>query len=573
MKLDEVFDALFQNRFRVSQCRHIVSETASMFVRQGDDSRNWEECLRNFELLQRMDCKFRLPPNHFWKPSDGLLETHELLKMYTMADNASQITEYHSKQHQEPSMTIPFHAMMKIRIELEHEHMSAWVCPDVSPQELIHQFDGQMKLIECTSDNRGFAFVLRHMKQVQDLDAPDGFVMPCLQQGTILFMKLDTKNHVPNQLNEFLLEHVQYDQIGILSAGQKNYEETMLLDQRLAYAPLEHKVCFVMAAYHNTQMSYLTDVSKMCTVFTIQGDEDSRKIMASMWASVIHHDTLKYLKVKVRVTHMPDCSKVVFEQTHPIPASAFSVMLTVLATRRLMDALAEPTGKRAVFKWRTKAIWDGPLNTSINMTTIAAICQITFFPVMLGRKMRFIHMAKQCCDVTVEQLWNDAKNNFLMFQMVEECTGGTGNKDSQKMWVRNSLAATLLEQGYDMEWVASTTDTLLTKAGMKTMMQIARMPPGKQRLDALLKMCEDCSMTPPTKIVQAANRATQKDIQNPRKKFAVYIDPSQYQIQPNFFLTQNDDPAQQIYEIRNEGSGFIMLTLDAALPWIREIGK
>ena len=99
------------------------------------------------------------------------------------------------------------------------------------------------------------------------------------------------------------------------------------------------------------------------------------------------------------------------------------------------------------------------------------------------------------------------------------------------------------------------------------------MPPGKQRLDALLKMCEDCSMTPPTKIVQAANRATQKDIQNPRKKFAVYIDPSQYQIQPNFFLTQNDDPAQQIYEIRNEGSGFIMLTLDAALPWIREIGK
>ena len=220
LKIDEVFDALFQNRLRVSYCQHIASETASMIVRQGDNKREWMQCLRNFELLQRIDSEFRLPPNHFWKLSDGLLETHELLKMYAIADETSQITEVESK-HDDVSMTVPFQAMMKIKVELAEENMSAWIYPNVPPHELIHQFDGQMKLIECEMDTHGFAFTLRHMTQVQSLDEPDGFVMPCLQQGTILFLKLDTKNKVVDQLNELQLEHVMYDQFGILSKGQK----------------------------------------------------------------------------------------------------------------------------------------------------------------------------------------------------------------------------------------------------------------------------------------------------------------------------------------------------------------
>ena len=389
--------------------------------------------------------------------------------------------------------------------------------------------------------------------------------MPCLHQGSILFMKLDSLQGVRNQLDQLHLGTVLFDQFGVLADGQKYYHDTLLLDHRVLHSKLEQNVCMVLAAFQNTQTSYLTDVSRMQTAFGIQGGEHSRKIIAAMWATVCDQDTLKHMQVKVRVFHLPASSQVVFEHSYPIPAAAFAVLLTVLATRRLLDALT-----RVVLKWRTKVIWDGSFDASVHMTTIAALCQVAFFPVLLGRCMRLIHLAKQCCNVTVGHLWKEARQDFLTIHMIEECSGGTGNKESQRTWIRNSLAGTLLEQGFSMEWVASTTETLMTKVGNKGLIQVAKLPPGKQRLDTLLKICEDCSLKPPAKVAQAANKAVQRGVQQPRKKMAIQIDPSHYQVQPGLFLMQNDEPAQRTYEIRNKGSGYIMLSMEDALPWIRE---
>ena len=75
--------------------------------------------------------------------------------------------------------------------------------------------------------------------------------------------------------------------------------------------------------------------------------------------------------------------------------------------------------------------------------------------------MRLMHLAKQCCNVTVAQLLEETKSPFVMIQLFEELVGGTGSKESQKTWISNSLAGTLLEQGFTLDWVASTTETLM----------------------------------------------------------------------------------------------------------------
>lgn len=571
-KLDmhEVFDSLFQNRLRASFCTRIQGDTASMFVRNHDTSRDWVKCLENYEQLQKMDCDFNLPVDHVWLPSEGLVEIGKITpsaepplpvsEISTVADESSQ---------EEPSATVPFQTMLRNQIVLTGKTLVAWIYPDTTPQQLISHFQGQMFLEECNHEGQGFAFRLKYHPRCQELEEAEGFVMTCMQQHTVMFWQLDPKKVVQEQLDRLMLSHVQFDQFGVIAIGQKFYQDTMLLDFRPMHTGIDQNLCIVLAAFQNVQTSFLTDVSKMQTTFKFQGDEQSRRIIAAIWFTLFDHDTLKNLMVKVSAFHSQTDSSVRFDHQLPLPSDAFSVLLTVLATRRLLDTLNEPGQPRVVLRWRSKTIWDGCLNPAINMITIAAILKLTFFPRILGRGMRLMHLAKQCCNVTVAQLLEETKSTFVMIQLFEELVGGTGSKESQKTWISNSLAGTLLEQGFTLDWVASTTETLMKTLGIKATMQIAKLPPGKQRVDALLKLCEDCSLKPPPKMIQAAGHVAQKG-PNPRKKVAVQINPAEYQIEPGFFLTQSDEPVQQIYEVRNKSSGVILMSLDFALPWIKE---
>ena len=86
----------------------VVGETASMFVRQNDDRRDWMKCLMNFEELQKMDWEFRLPPNSFWTPNEGLMQATELLKLYEVDTGMSQVTKKDAdEEHDRISDTLP----------------------------------------------------------------------------------------------------------------------------------------------------------------------------------------------------------------------------------------------------------------------------------------------------------------------------------------------------------------------------------------------------------------------------------------------------------------------------------
>ena len=113
-------------------------------------------------------------------------------------------------------------------------------------------------------------------------------------------------------------------------------------------------------------------------------------------------------------------------------------------------------------------LWDGNLPMDMNMTTIAALLQIAFQPVYLGRGVRLVHKAKQCCHVTIEELSGQTDADFLLIQLVGEFSGGVGSKETQKAYIRNSLAGTFLEQGYPIDWVASTTGPSSHTSGPQT---------------------------------------------------------------------------------------------------------
>ena len=99
---------------------------------------------------------------------------------------------------------------------------------------------------------------------------------------------------------------------------------------------------------------------------------------------------------------------------------------------------------------------------------------------------------------------------------------------------------------------------------------MTQLPPGKQRLDALMQLCSDCQLEPPQKVVKNAAATAKMAAHQHRKRVAVQISPAEYQIEAGFFLSQSDQPLPQIPEIRAKSTGVVLLTLDKAKQWVSE---
>ena len=71
--------------------------------------------------------------------------------------------------------TMPFQPVLKIMVEFPGKFMYAWLSPDVNPDELVRQFDGQMRLDEATegaSGSHSFSHMPNHPKMLLTLIPP-----------------------------------------------------------------------------------------------------------------------------------------------------------------------------------------------------------------------------------------------------------------------------------------------------------------------------------------------------------------------------------------------------------------
>jgi hypothetical protein len=431
-------------------------------------------------------------------------------------------------------------------------------------------FHGQVLISDCVDEEEGYAFELKHEFSKVEFAGLATLATPCVHENNLIFIQLDMQKPIMPQLQQMELSALQFDQFGIIAVGQQFTWTTLLMDFRIRQVPLEQHACLILASFQQVQLSYLWDLTSMNCCFSVVGDDIPRRTVADFWENLLHDESLRSLKLSIRKSEHNRTTEVTYQHDMPLPPDAFDTVLAIAATRKIMDALAESNQIRVVLKWKSKAIWDGPLDGSLNMTSIASLLQCAMYPVLLGKCMRLIHKAKQCCDVTVQQLLDETSCPFIMIQMVPEFSGGVGSKESQKSYARNSLAASLLEQGFALEWVSKATDVLVDKIGLKHALQISQMPPGKQRTDEILKLCEKCSLSTPPQLTKAASKVAGAGANKTRKRVAVQINPADYQIESSFFIGQNDEPLPQIQQVRHKTCGVSLMTVEQALPWIQE---
>ena len=573
LDLTEVFHTLLQNRLRADESDHFTSQTAQFFVPKNDRTRDWQKHLQAFDVIDNRDDHFRLQPHHSWHPEHGLIHNDTLMHPETAAVNTSQITLPTEIDEDEPvilSSTVPFQPMLRIQILTEITKFELWAVSNVRPCDLSWQFDHQFKIEECVNNPDGFAMLMTRQIHLADLETCDTFATPCINEGRLLFIQLDVQKPIQKQLDDLGLSGLTFDQFGIVAVGQQFTFRTMMMNFRILHKPLDQHACMVLAAYKKAQMSFLSDTDTLSVCFNFTGEDTPVKTMMHFWANVLDAKTRDHLKMTTHTQLLPNGGVVTYSSSLPIPASAIARILSIAATRQIFDTLSDPNGTRVILKWQSKAIWDGLLVGDVNAQLIGSLLQLTCFPELLGRDMRMIHKAKQCCNVSIEQLLSETHANFVMIQLMKEMSGGAGTKDNQKTYVRNSLAATLLEQGFPFNWVSEATEKLVALVGLKQITQVSNSPPGKQRLDSILQLCEQCELSPPLAVSKSAQKVAQVGMNKARKRVAINVNPADYRIEPSFFLAENDEKLPQLHEIRHKSCGVMLMSFDQALPWLRE---
>ena len=235
-----------------------------------------------------------------------------------------------------------------------------------------------------------------------------------------------------------------------------------------------------------------------------------------------------------------------------------------MATRSILCHLSKKQGIFVKVKYQGRILWTGHLPPELNLLVVIDALGFTMQPILKGSEIRLIGKTNTWYNTTIEQLQTSFGDSEIKLHVWTSMRGG-GNKENQKVHVRNSIASTLLEQGFDIQWVSNTIDCIMKKCGNKAPMQAAQMPPGKQRIDSILSLCKDAGIDIPSKVVKEATAVAKMgaSIQQKRKVVIQPI-PDDYQVQPGFLQNEDGTEVTQIKEITSNTSGIILISKEKA---------
>ncbi len=150
------------------------------------------------------------------------------------------------------------------------------------------------------------------------------------------------------------------------------------------------------------------------------------------------------------------------------------------------------------------------------------------------------------------------------------CGGGKAGKHDEIVQQKNALATFLLERGADLQTTSIFSEKIVKTAGQQAMQHILQIPQPGAKLAALKKLADTMVLKMPelSKIDTQRKALVQKKVRN--QNFTNRTPhPSEFRLQEDFFLNQDDTPCRQIETIQAGSSGIALMSAQDAVPWLQ----
>ena len=144
-----------------------------------------------------------------------------------------------------------------------------------------------------------------------------------------------------------------------------------------------------------------------------------------------------------------------------------------------------------------------------------------------------------------------------------------GAKQHNRIMQQSSLAAILLEHGFELAWITTTVEQLLERYNLAKLQQITTQPPGAARVQGVLKLCRDMAIDIPT-IARSTSRKTHEGLlwKPKRAKADDQLNPLDFQVLPEFFKNQDGTNVVQLPAFQPQATGLCLMLADQAMPFL-----
>eukprot|EP00438_Fugacium_kawagutii_P035322 Skav206912 [mRNA] locus=scaffold808:371929:376347:+ [translate_table: standard] len=589
MDLDEVLNTLDAQRWKIDDL-YTIQLAEGMLVTQSTGHRITTIHELSFAEHTVDDA---MPPgqcwsveNGFWTPESSL-ETHSVQSSLPNAQEDPEVISVTpgSCATTEPAMseTQVFMPLLKGQIVIGTKTMEFWFAADVSMDTVLSVWD--------------------HFFMIDPHESPQEPVALRLVPATGELAEGASPQQVAR--NHALCLYMN-DQLTIYADDEHsmriatNHAQISLFDQFGEVPDLPKKTNLVMTPYnhfssHDAQMpapQMTVAAARECFVDTmttiagelcllIKGPQVERTTCAQFWQHVLAPDVLQSLALRIQVEEHDEEVRICFSHIGTMaayPTPALRVLLMTNAFRYMFEPMRVVQGQQPCklvrIRWMSRTLWRGyladdcSLQVSITCQTLSCMYYRPSTPPAL-RDFRIVSIGKMLSPdfVVGECPFNPGKEECV-WNFIPACHGGgpPTAKQGQMIQIKNSLAGSLLQEGFELEWVSKTLDEVVKKVGPRELLPITSMPQGISRMKEIIAIIKQTGITIPEQHAKLTSKAS---LQHKQKKRTMPPSPKNYVIQDGSLLFQDDSVAVQLKEFAVHHRGFYLAGHDEAVQWIR----
>ena len=154
----------------------------------------------------------------------------------------------------------------------------------------------------------------------------------------------------------------------------------------------------------------------------------------------------------------------------PVPITFLRQYIAERAVQSLMMPLTKEEGKYVTLKYEGEAIWHGHLGEDFQVTPIVNATSQAYKPIIGDAEMRLVYKGATMWEPTSLSAFCATRNideeQRMTIHLIPSMRGGVAAKQAQVTRVKNAVATTLMQTGYDLGFVTKVVDQLTQKYGI-----------------------------------------------------------------------------------------------------------
>eukprot|EP00438_Fugacium_kawagutii_P015445 Skav221577 [mRNA] locus=scaffold1376:1142356:1146159:- [translate_table: standard] len=485
----------------------------------------------------------------------------------------SQITELDPIEDEEIPNTAYFVPMLKGVIVTATSTFHFWFAADLPLFDLlaVWQFWYQVDDVSQKPADVALRLIPDEFSR-KDYVPPTGVLCVCEQGCLTLFPCGDRNLDLVSEQGQLRL----FDQFALIT-GQ-TIDSDLIITKFEAGRPCIDLAdsFFAMTAFMEVEATAAWSHVTQVYTLTYRGTDVMLNTILVFWQRLFPPHVLEHLGLTTTAYHNGDHLAIHFVpqgQGAPIPKQPLKILLTILVFRALFQPLAVTEGSQVLLKWLSRPLWFGTVPGDMKLETIQNVMAAARKP-FGGTIWRLVNRAKQFYGDATFQDCSSTPNGVAIVHLIKPTHGGGGGptttKGGLKTQTKNAIASALLQEGFELAWISKTLDDVMKTPASSQLTSIAAMPAGPNKLQCIRETILSCDITIPVVKAKASNAP---GFDHKHRKKTIMPLPQNYVVSEGQLRCEDDSIATQLTSIDVTQSGFVLLTPQEALPWLRSGDK